>query len=88
MADDRKWIGEGDSGGEIERHHRWTGRQITAIAILVVLVVFVLQNAHSASLTLFVTTISFPLWLILAATAFLGFSAGWLFGRGRRSRRD
>jgi uncharacterized integral membrane protein len=88
VADDRKWIGEGDSGGELERRHRWTAKQITSLVILAVLVVFVLQNAHTADVTLFVTTFSFPMWFVLGGTVIVSFLAGWLFAGRRRSRHD
>ncbi len=93
MADDRKWIGEGDSGGELERGHRghrWTAKQITSLVIVVILVVFVLQNAHKADVTLFVTTVTFPMWFILGGTIVVAFAAGWLFAGRRRDhdRRD
>ena len=75
---DRRW-NAGDSEVE-DGGFRPSGKQIGAGLVALVLVIFVLQNTDSTSLTLLVFDVTFPLWLVLAGTILL------VRGRGLRPR--
>ncbi|MEU5842903.1 LapA family protein [Rhodococcus sp. NPDC047139] len=57
----------------------------TAIAGILVLisVLFILQNRESASIHLFWMSVQAPLWLVLVVIFIIGWVAGILFQRGR-----
>ncbi|PWV84033.1 Protein of unknown function [Prauserella marina] len=57
-----------------------------ALAIVVVALVFVLQNRNETSVHLFGAALTAPLWLTLLFTFLAGVLAGWL-GKRRRTRR-
>ncbi len=61
--------------------------QVGAGVLGVLLVAFVLTNAESAEIHLLVTTVSAPLWLVLAVVIIVAFAAGFLVGRQRGSRK-
>ncbi len=80
--DDRRWVGEehhedGDGKSGV------TPKQVIAGIIGLVLLVFVLQNTDSTSITLLVFDVTFPLWLVLAATIALSVGVGYLLGTRR-----
>jgi uncharacterized integral membrane protein len=81
--DDRRWVGEAgrDDG---EGKSGVSPKQVVAGIIGLALVVFVLQNTDSTSITLLVFDVTFPLWLVLAATIALSVGVGYLFGSRRR----
>ena len=85
--DDRRW-NAGDSQVERDGFHP-SGKQIGAGVILLVLVIFVLQNTDSTSITLLVFDVTFPLWLVLAGTILLSLGVGYVLGsRGKVRRKD
>jgi uncharacterized integral membrane protein len=89
MADDRRWetgSAHPDRRGEDEGF-RLSGRQIGAGIVALLLVVFVLQNTDTTSVTLLVFDVSFPLWLVLAGTILLSLGVGYVLGSRGRSRR-
>ena len=53
---------------------RPSGRQIGGGIIAVLLLIFIVTNTDDAAVTLVVTTVTMPLWLVLAGTALLGVS--------------
>lgn len=81
--DDRRWkSGESDTG---DTGFHPSAKQIGGAILAFVLVVFVLQNTDSTSITLLVFDVTFPLWLVLAGTILLSIGIGYLLGsRGRR----
>jgi len=81
--DDRRWVGDAahDDG---EGKSGVTPKQVVAAVIGLALVVFVLQNTDSTSITLLVFDLTFPLWLVLAATIALSVGVGYLLGSRRR----
>jgi uncharacterized integral membrane protein len=81
--DDRRWIGEGgeqqgDGGDGL------SAKQVVAGIVGIVLVVFVLQNTDSTSITLLIFDVTFPLWLVLVVTIALSVGIGYLVGSRRR----
>ncbi|HXV93722.1 MAG TPA: lipopolysaccharide assembly protein LapA domain-containing protein [Pseudonocardia sp.] len=68
----------------VERGRRITARQIAAIVIAVLVVVFIVQNRDRVRIELFTLTLSAPLWLLLTVMALLGLIVGLLLGRRRR----
>ncbi len=85
--DDRRWVGEGagdDGAGEAKSGI--TPKQVVAGIIVLALVVFVLQNTDSTSITLLVFDVTFPLWLVLAATIALSMGVGYVLGSRRRKK--
>ncbi len=62
--------------------------QIGAVVLGVVLLAFVITNSESAEIHLLVTTVSAPLWLVLAVVIAVAFAAGLLVGRQRQARKS
>jgi len=81
--DDRRWVGS-------DQHEAGAGKsgitpkQITGGVLALVLVVFVLQNTDSTSITLLIFDVTFPLWLVLSGTILLSVGIGYLLGSRRR----
>ena len=80
--DDRRWVGNGKDGGDEKAGI--TPKQVTGGVLGLLLLVFVLQNTDSTSITLLVFDVTFPLWLVLAATFLLSVGIGYLLGSRRR----
>lgn len=76
-----------DSGAGAPTHGRRapavSPRLVIALALAVLVVVFVVQNRNTVSIELFSITTSAPLWLTLTVVALLGTVVGWLLGRRR-----
>ena len=85
MADDRRWDA-GERSGEKEGF-RPSGRQIGIGVVVLALVVFVLQNTDTTSVTLFIFDVSFPLWLVLAGTILISMGVGYVMGSRGRGRK-
>jgi uncharacterized integral membrane protein len=81
--DDRRWVGSGHHE-EGDEKAGLTPKQILAGVLALVLVVFVLQNTDSTSITLLIFDVTFPLWLILSGTIVLSVGIGFLLGSRRR----
>ena len=64
-----------------------SGRQIGAIILVVVIVVFALANTQDATIDFIFGDITLPLFVVIAVIGLLGFGAGWLV-RGRRAKRE
>jgi uncharacterized integral membrane protein len=81
--DERRWVGSGqhEDGDDTSG---LTPKQIAAGVLGLLLVIFVLQNTDSTSITLLVFDVTFPLWLVLAATIALSVGVGYLMGSRRR----
>lgn len=60
-----------------------TPRQIIGVLVAIVLVVFIAVNSEDASVSLIVTTVNMPLWLVLAITALVGVGIGMMLGSRR-----
>ena len=86
MAEDRRWVGSdrGDGGKDGGDGVHVSAKQVFSGIVLLVLVIFVLQNTQSANLTLLVFDVSYPLWLVLAVTIALSLGIGYLMGSRRR----
>ncbi len=61
-------------------------RRWLAIVLIVVAVIFILQNRSQASVQLFTVNIAMALWLILAIVFAVGVLAGYLLSRRRHRR--
>ena len=81
--------GRGDDGssGWVERREGPSTKLIVAGVILLLLVVFLLQNAETAKIQFLFLDGTYPLWLLLVVGAALGFVAGWLVAAARGRRR-
>lgn len=66
---------------------RPSGRQIGGGIIAVLLLIFIVTNTDDAAVTLVVTTVTMPLWLVLAGTALLGVVVGMGLGSRRTKRK-
>lgn len=55
-----------------------------AVVIVVVVLVFILQNRHDIAIYLFNATVTAPQWTVLLVTLVLGVIAGLLVRRRRR----
>jgi len=60
---------------------QWLG-----LALIVLAIVFIVQNRADVTIVLLWINVSAPLWLVLTLITLIGFGAGYLFswGRGRR----
>jgi uncharacterized integral membrane protein len=67
----------GDGGRHASRFP-FTPRQVAGLVILVLAVVFILQNRHRTVIRFIVPEATAPLWLALSVSAFLGFLVGGL----------
>ena len=81
--DERRWVGGEHQEGGDERSGV-SPKQIAAGVLAVLLVIFVLQNTDSTSITLLVFDVTFPLWLVLTGTILLSVGIGYLLGSRRR----
>ena len=79
--------GNDGSGGWVERREGPSTKLIVAGVIVVLLVVFLLQNAETAKIRFLFLDGTYPLWLLLVVGAMLGFVAGWLVAAARGRRR-
>ena len=61
-------------------------RRWLAIVLMIVAVIFILQNRSQASVSLFTLNIVMALWLILAIVFAVGVLAGFLLSRRRHRR--
>jgi uncharacterized integral membrane protein len=73
----------GDDGG---RGLKLSGGNIGALSGIALLVVFMLQNTESVTLTLLVWEFTWPVWLLVLLSAAIG-AVVW-FGLGVRRRRN
>jgi uncharacterized integral membrane protein len=79
---------EGDSGWrEIPKQGGVSPALIIGGVIAVVLLVFIIQNSNDAEVTWLVTDTTTPLWLVILASAVLGYVVGRLIEIGWRRRR-
>jgi uncharacterized integral membrane protein len=65
---------------------KMSGRQIGAIILVVVIVVFALANTQDATIDFVFGDITLPLFVVIAVIGLIGFGAGWLV-RGHRDKR-
>jgi lipopolysaccharide assembly protein A len=66
---------------------RLTPGQIVALIIVLLAVVFVIQNREPVSVQLLGARLSAPLWLLLTIMAGVGLLIGFLLARRRASRK-
>jgi len=84
--DERRWD-QGTSDRSPEGF-RPSGKQIGAGVVALVLVVFVLQNTQTTTITMVVFDVSFPLWLVLIGTILLSVGVGYVLGGRGKTRRS
>ena len=80
-----------DGGGVQPVREGPNPKLIVAGVIAIVLVIFAIQNAEDANISMMFWDLNVPVYVVIAVTALLGFVAGWLLGRGsgrRRAMRD
>jgi len=79
--------GNGGPNGWVERSEGPSTKLIVAGIIVVLLVVFLLQNADTTKIRFLFLDGTYPLWSLLVVGAGLGFAAGWLVAAARGRRR-
>jgi uncharacterized integral membrane protein len=79
--------GNGGSGGWVERREGPSTKLIVAGVLVLLLVVFLLQNAETTKIRFLFLDGTYPLWSLLVVGAALGFAAGWLVSASRGRRR-
>ncbi|TMM25194.1 MAG: LapA family protein [Actinobacteria bacterium] len=79
--------GNGGSGGWIERREGPSTKLIVAGVLVLLLVVFLLQNTETTKIRFLFLDGTYPLWSLLLVGAALGFAAGWLVSAARGRRR-
>jgi uncharacterized integral membrane protein len=82
-------MGDEDPGGKdwVERREGPSPKVIVAGALLIVILVFVLQNGSRTEIQFLFLDGEYPLWTLLVVGAALGFAAGWLVAAARARRR-
>lgn len=73
-----------NSSPALQRLREVPARAWLALALLVVVLAFILQNRSSTSIEIFTLTISAPLWLILVISVAAGMLIGILLRRRRK----
>jgi uncharacterized integral membrane protein len=73
---------------EPERHSRIRPRLVFDAALVVVIVVFVIENTRQTKIRFLVPQVTAPLWTALFVAALLGALAGVLIARHRRADKD
>ncbi|SEB81354.1 Protein of unknown function [Paramicrobacterium humi] len=58
-----------------------------ALVLVILVIVFMVQNAQETSVAILWVTVRWPLWLAMAIVFVLSFAAGYL-ARGRRFKRQ
>ena len=66
---------------------RPSGRQIAAGVIAVLLVIFIASNTKQVEISFILTSVTLPLWLVLAVTTGLGVLIGMGLGTRRTKRK-
>jgi uncharacterized integral membrane protein len=79
--------GNDGSGGWVERREGPSTKLIVAGVLVLLLVVFLLQNAETTKIRFLFLDGTYPLWSLLVVGAALGFGAGWLVSAARGRRR-
>jgi uncharacterized integral membrane protein len=82
-------MGDEDPGGKdwVERREGPSLKVIVAGVLLIVILVFVLQNGSRTEIQFLFLDGEYPLWTLLVVGAALGFAAGWLVAAARARRR-
>jgi uncharacterized integral membrane protein len=82
-------MGDEDPGGKdwVERREGPSPKLIVAGVLLVVILLFVLQNGSRTEIRFLFLDGEYPLWTLLVVGAALGFAAGWLVAAARARRR-
>jgi uncharacterized integral membrane protein len=65
---------------------RITARQVVALVVGVLALVFVLQNRGPVDVHLFTLTLSAPMWLLLVVMIAVGLLVGYALNRRKRDR--
>jgi uncharacterized integral membrane protein len=78
---------EPDRRGWRETREGPSGKLIVAGVLVVLLLLFVLQNTDEADVDFLFFSGSYPLWVMALVVAVLAFAAGWLVGRTRMKRK-
>jgi uncharacterized integral membrane protein len=76
--------GEVTRADDIGRGRRMSGRQIGAIVLVAVVVIFAIANTQDVKIDFVFGDVTLPLFVVIAVVGLLGFGAGYLV----RSRRD
>lgn len=82
MGDDR-----GGRGDWVEKREGPSPKIIVAAIAVILLVIFALQNSDEAGIDFLFLNGRYPLWLVIAVSAVLGFVIGWAVGRAGGRRR-
>lgn len=83
MAEDRRW---NPGTSRDDERYRPSGKVIGAGIAGLVLLVFVLQNTQTTTITMLLFDVSFPLWLVLAGTIVISAAIGYVLGSRSRRR--
>lgn len=77
----------GGARPEPKEPFRPSGRQAAGGIVAVLLLIFIVTNTDDAEVTLFITTVTLPLWFVLGGTAVLGVLVGMGLGARRTKRK-
>ena len=86
-GDERAGDPETTRRGWVERREGVSPKLLVAAGIVILLMLFALQNTDRTHIDFVFLDGDFPLWVILAVGAVLGFGAGWFLSAARGRRR-
>jgi len=66
------------------RRYPFTLHQTIAVSLIILAVVFILQNRRTTTIRFLIPEVNAPLWVALFVAALLGMAAGALLTRDRR----
>ncbi len=72
----------------VRRREGPSGKLIALGIVLVLLLIFVLQNTDKAKVHFLFSHARIPIWLVIVIAAVLGFVGGWAFALIRRRRKS
>jgi len=61
-------------------------RQIVAIVLVVLGIVFIVVNRHEVDIRLIIPVIRMPVWVALTITFLIGGGAGFMFGKRKQKK--
>ncbi len=76
--------GPAPRGTNRETRSRWNSRWVVATVLLVIALVFIVENRQLTEIRLLIPVVFMPLWAALAGTLLVGVIVGVLLDRQRR----
>jgi uncharacterized integral membrane protein len=76
------------TGDWVRRREGPSGKLVALGIVVVLLLIFVIQNTDKSEVDLFLWDANVPIWLVIVIAAALGFVGGWVVALLRRRRKS